>query len=78
MKELIERFYNSIRGAGPLPIPYREIILTARIMDEIFAQVYGPRTRKSDVSSQRVDAVRDSPIADYAPASPSELLASDR
>lgn len=40
MKELIERFYNSIRLGGPPPIPYREIILAARIMDEIFAQVY--------------------------------------
>jgi len=40
MKELIERFYNSIRRDGPPPIPYREIILTARIMDEIFAQIY--------------------------------------
>jgi predicted dehydrogenase len=40
MKELIERFYNSIRLGAPLPIPYREIILTARIMDEIFAQIY--------------------------------------
>jgi predicted dehydrogenase len=40
MKELIERFYNSIRLGDPLPIPYREIILTARIMDEVFAQVY--------------------------------------
>jgi len=40
MKELIERFYNSIRTGGPPPIPYREILLTARIMDEIFAQIY--------------------------------------
>jgi predicted dehydrogenase len=40
MKELIERFYNSIRVGGEPPIPYREIILTARIMDEIFAQIY--------------------------------------
>jgi len=40
MKELIERFYNSIRKGAPLPIPYREIILTARIMDEIFVQIY--------------------------------------
>jgi hypothetical protein len=43
MKELIERFYNSIRKGSPLPIPYREIILTARIMDEIFAQIYPNR-----------------------------------
>ncbi len=40
MKELIERFYNSIRFDAPVPIPYREILLTARLMDEIFAQVY--------------------------------------
>jgi predicted dehydrogenase len=40
MKELIERFYQSIQNKSAPPIPYREIILTARIMDEIFAQVY--------------------------------------
>jgi predicted dehydrogenase len=45
MKELIQHFYNSIRLADPLPIPYREIILTARIMDEIFAQIYPARER---------------------------------
>jgi predicted dehydrogenase len=39
MKNLIERFYASIAGAEPLPIPYREIILTTRIMDAIFAQL---------------------------------------
>ena len=32
--------YNSIRSGSPPPIPHREIILTARIMDEIFAQIY--------------------------------------
>jgi predicted dehydrogenase len=46
MKELIERFYNSIRLDGPPPIPYREIILTAQIMDEIFTQIYGDRASK--------------------------------
>jgi predicted dehydrogenase len=45
MKELIERFYASIRlGVAP-PIPYREILLTARIMDEIFAQIYPNRSQ---------------------------------
>jgi len=39
MKELFEQFYNCIRRDGPPPIPYREIILTARIMDTIFAQI---------------------------------------
>jgi predicted dehydrogenase len=62
MKELIERFYNSIRLGGPVPIPHRETILTARIMDEIFAQIYpvadqdaiAPTTHAySNVSAQR-------------------------
>jgi predicted dehydrogenase len=39
MTELIRRFYESIRLSHPPPIPYREIALTARIMDEIFAQI---------------------------------------
>ena len=53
MKELIERFYNSIRKGSPLPIPYREIILTARIMDEIFAQIYpASQSRKSGARSR--------------------------
>ncbi len=46
MKELIERFYQSIRAKSPPPIPYREIILTAKIMDEIFAQVYSKNSAK--------------------------------
>src|SRR5215472_12137064 len=39
MKYLIESFYRSILEDGPMPIPYREIILTARIMDAIFLQL---------------------------------------
>lgn len=39
MKSLIESFYRSIRGSGPVPIPYREILLTSRIMDDIFRQI---------------------------------------
>lgn len=39
MKHLIELFYRSIVEGAPVPIPYREIVLTARIMDSIFAQV---------------------------------------
>jgi predicted dehydrogenase len=41
MTELIGRFYQNIRAGASPPIPYREIVLTARIMDEIFAQIYG-------------------------------------
>jgi hypothetical protein len=51
MKELIERFYNSIRTEGPPPIPYREVLLTARIMDEVFAQIYPERIQLSIPSS---------------------------
>jgi predicted dehydrogenase len=39
MKFLIESFYDAVVNDAPLPIPYREIILTARIMDEIFVQL---------------------------------------
>jgi predicted dehydrogenase len=42
---LIEAFYRSIREDGPVPIPYREILITARIMDMIVDQLAedGPR-----------------------------------
>ena len=58
MKELIERLYNSIRLRGEPPIPYREIILTARLMDEIFSQIYRdkgrqPGDRRQAASKQR-------------------------
>jgi predicted dehydrogenase len=41
MKYLIASFYRSIREDTPLPIPYREILLTAKIMDDIFDQLKG-------------------------------------
>ncbi len=40
IKELAERFYRSIEQGTEPPLPAREILLTARIMEEIFAQVY--------------------------------------
>jgi predicted dehydrogenase len=39
MKFLTESFYRSITEGAPLPIPYREILLTAKIMDAIFVQL---------------------------------------
>src|SRR5207245_2636951 len=39
LKYLIESFYRSIVEGTSVPIPYREILLTARIMDTIFAQL---------------------------------------
>src|ERR1700723_4664863 len=43
MKYLIESFYRSVREDTPVPIPYREILLTARIMDAIFEQMSASR-----------------------------------
>ncbi|MCC7343157.1 MAG: Gfo/Idh/MocA family oxidoreductase [Bryobacterales bacterium] len=47
MKYLIEAFYGSIAQGAPPPIPYREIVLTATIMDAIIAQVE-PQNRQAD------------------------------
>ena len=44
MKYLIESFYRSIRDDAPLPISYREILLTSRIMDAIFSQLAARET----------------------------------
>src|SRR5581483_5028429 len=62
MKELIERFYNSIRSGTEPPIPYREILLTARIMDEIFAQISAGTTQPARPAT---DAGR---MTEFAPA----------
>jgi predicted dehydrogenase len=66
MKELIERFYNSVRGGSPPPIPYREIILTARIMDEIFVQIYGrqkPEDKQDTTETRRNVTAFDIPLS---------------
>ena len=39
MQYPIESFYRSITEETPVPIPYRENLLTARIMDDIFEQL---------------------------------------
>jgi predicted dehydrogenase len=64
MKHLIESFYASIVDGAPLPIPYREILLTARIMDAIFEQI---GARRSDVAS-RAPGVAPYALADHAAA----------
>jgi hypothetical protein len=43
MKYLIESFYQSIVQNTPPPIPYRDILLTAHIMDMIFEQLQSRR-----------------------------------
>jgi predicted dehydrogenase len=39
LKTLISAFYDCIAGKGPLPLTSREILLTSRIMDEIFSKI---------------------------------------
>jgi len=39
LKTLIESFYQSILTDSRLPLPYKEIILTSKIMDAIFAEI---------------------------------------
>jgi hypothetical protein len=41
LKFLIESFYRSIIEMTPEPIPYREILLTSRIMEAIFKSLSG-------------------------------------
>lgn len=36
---LIEKFYRSVTKGEPLPIPYKELLLTSNIMDSIFEQL---------------------------------------
>jgi hypothetical protein len=45
MKNLIEAFHRSIIKGDPLPISYRDMVLTCKIMDAIFAQVQSKRDR---------------------------------
>lgn len=50
MKYLIDSFYRSIRDGSPVPIPYREILLTAKIMDAIFEEIrVGLASRLTDL-----------------------------
>jgi predicted dehydrogenase len=46
MKHLINSFYRSIIEDLPVPIPYREIEMTARIMDAIFVQINAKETAR--------------------------------
>jgi len=61
MRYLIESFYCSIRGNTPVPIPYREILLTAKLMDAIFEQLKVPC-----VTDARVLESCDAPFAGAA------------
>ncbi|MBE0657330.1 MAG: Gfo/Idh/MocA family oxidoreductase [Bryobacteraceae bacterium] len=49
MRELISAFHASILSGGPAPISSREILLTSRIMDEIFSQLSSGQSSSSEV-----------------------------
>ena len=53
IKYLIDGFYQSIRQDTPLPISYREILVTARIMDDIFEQCQAMRPQGIAHSNSR-------------------------
>jgi predicted dehydrogenase len=55
MKYLIESFYESIRRDGPVPIPYRQILLTAKIMDAIFYQLNASRSESYSTVQAHTD-----------------------
>ena len=62
MKYLFESFYRSIREGTPVPIPYREILLTARIMEAIFDQL-----RASQLQGRMESQDRELPLGTIAP-----------
>jgi predicted dehydrogenase len=47
LKRLIEGFYDSIVSGRPLPISYREMLITSKIMDEAFKQITGVTRSKT-------------------------------
>jgi len=62
MKYLIESFYRSIREGTPVPIPYREILLTTRIMEAIFDQL-----RAGQLQGRMESQDRELPLGTIAP-----------
>ncbi len=46
LKRLIVSFYAAVLGKGPMPLTKKEILLTARIMDDIFGQVASGRPER--------------------------------
>ncbi len=62
MKYLIESFYRSIREGTPVPIPYREILLTTRIMEAIFDQL-----RASQLQGRMESQDRELPLGTIVP-----------
>lgn len=56
MTELLTLFYEAIRTGGPLPISYDEMLATARVMDEVIAQVYPAQVSPATAQQKAVQA----------------------
>ena len=63
MKYLIESFYRSVREGTPVPIPYRQILVTARIMDAIFDQLRDQLSNRPAAGSPDDLAFQTEPLA---------------
>jgi len=56
MTSLIRNFYASIREGSAPPIPYREILLTATIMEKIFSQLDRPKQEELRADTPEMEA----------------------
>lgn len=63
MKFLIESFYQSISQGKELPISYREILVTSKIMDSIFEQIRAKASNSQNESAVRTSENKRSGVA---------------
>jgi predicted dehydrogenase len=68
LHNLIREFYASIEHSKPEPIPCREILLTTRIMDEIFTQVSDGRASGAGSATARCTDVLEKQFTEHPPA----------
>lgn len=57
MRTLMKIFYDAVKDGTPLPVSYREIIMTSRIMDVIFEQVSFDYKREREPIEQRCQRI---------------------
>jgi predicted dehydrogenase len=57
LMRLMNQFYAAIGSGSPLPLSYREILLTSRIMDEVFSQVLTDRRKRIARMSSEAESV---------------------
>jgi len=67
LRVLMEKFYSAISFGDPLPISYRDILLTSRIMDGIFSQVLRNPGECFGEATTHINAVPAQSEADSSP-----------